>query len=296
MKKFFIVLLVITSFVIEASENFTDNYFGKVKESAAWLQEKVQSSPELLIVVTAGVQGPENLLTDKKEISSSEIPFFPTAQAEGHAGTLLFGRLDGKDIVIMKGRYHYYEGISSQEVVFPYFVLHELGVKSVITTNAVGGIREDFVPGDIMMITDQINFLFDSPLRGLTVQTENHFFPMTEVYCKEFQDLARHEAEKLCVPLKEGIYTATIGPNYETKSEITMLRRFGADAVGMSTIFEVQACSYLKIPVLSFSCIANAAADKHDGIITHAEVLEIMNASGKKISSLVNACAKQILH
>jgi purine-nucleoside phosphorylase len=296
MKKFLIILATFVSLVSFATEDFSENYFDKIKESASWLETHVQMSPELLVVVTAGVEGPEALLTDTIEISSSDIPHFPIARAEGHKGTLLFGRLDGKDVVIMKGRYHYYEGLSAQEVVFPYFVLHALGVKSVITTNAVGGVHGDFIPGDIMLITDQINSIYDSPLRGITVQTENHFFGMADAYTLAYQQIAQHEAEKLNIPIKQGVYSATIGPNYETKSEVKMLRSFGVDAVGMSTIFEVQACSYLDMKVLAFSCVANAAADLHEGEISHEEVLKVMNASGKKISDLVNACAKQILH
>ena len=298
MKKVIALLSFVIAFCCfaEATEQFTEHYFDKVRESASWLQEHVQSSPELLIVVTAGVKGPEDLLTDKKEISSSDIPYFPIARVQGHAGKILFGRLDGKDVVIMKGRYHYYEGLSPQEVVFPYFVLHELGVKSVITTNAVGGIRHDLDPGDIMLVTDQINGLCENPLRGISVQRPtNQFTGMTQAYWPEYQELAKHEADKLEIPLKEGVYTATMGPSYETKSEIKMLRNWGADAVGMSTIFEIIACNYLDMKVLTFCCISNPAADRHTGVMTHEEVLETMQASGEKISTLVNACARQII-
>ncbi len=273
-----------------------ETYFDKVESSAKWLYEKTNASPKLMVVLTAGVDGPIDLITDRQEISSSEIPYFPIARTQGHEGKIIFGKLNGKEIVILKGRYHYYEGLSAQDVVFPYFVLNKMGVESVITMNAVGGIRHDLDVGDIMMVTDHINYLGDNSLRGVAIlHPEHQFTDMTEAYSPILQDIARINAREFNIDLKEGVYLATSGPNYETKSEIKMFRRFGADAVGMSTVFEVIACNFLRMKVLAFSCIANPAADRHEGNMNHEEVLEAMNALGPKLSKLVNRCAEKIL-
>ena len=273
-----------------------DGSFQKVKTAEKYLKKKIHSSPKLLIVLTAGIEGPVDEMEDVVVINSKDIPYFPIAKAKGHEGKLIFGTLDGHDIVLMKGRYHFYEGIAAQEVVFPYFVLNALGVENVITMNAVGGIRYDLNAGDIMLVTDHINYLFDNALRGLAVQfPEKQFTDMTEAYCIDFQDIAENIANKQKLDLKKGIYIATMGPNYETKAEIKMFRKFGADAVGMSTIFESLACNFLNMRVLAFCCIANPAADRHAGNMNHEEVLAALKATGPKLSKLTTACAKKIL-
>lgn len=278
------------------AENAFSTYFEKVDEASQYLKEKTNANPKLLIVLTAGIQGPIDKMQDIKEIDSRDIPYFPKAQAKGHAGKLIFGKLDDKDIVLMKGRYHYYEGNSAQDVVFPYFVLNALGVDSVITLNAVGGISQEFNPGDIMLITDHINHLSDNCLKGLAIQfPEKQFTDMRDAYAKEYQTIAKKVAFENDIELKEGVYLATSGPNYETKSEIKMFRSFGADAVGMSTVFEVLACNFLNMKVLAFSCITNKAADLHVGNMCHAEVLEALNQMNPKLSKLTTLLAKEIL-
>ena len=276
--------------------NYFEDYFMKVKQAASWFKSKVKINPKLMIVLTGGIDGPEDEIEDKVVVRAFDVPNFPTARAEGHEGKLIFGMLDDEPVVLLKGRYHSYEGHLPQEVVFPYFVMCELGVKSLITTNAVGGIRDDLNAGDIMLITDHINAMGDNPLKGVAIQrSENQFTDMTSAYCPESFEIVRCEASRLGIHLKEGVYLATSGPNYETKTEIKMFRSWGADAVGMSTVFEVIACNFLKIDVLAFSCIANPAADRHEGEMGHAEVLAAMKAAGPKLSSLVSACARKIL-
>ena len=292
----FIIFMTCCSFIANAA--YQSDYFQKVEDSAAWLKEKTGASPELIIVLTAGVQGPEDILTDKQEVSSADIPYFPTARVKGHEGKLIFGNLDGHEVVLLKGRYHYYEGLAAHDVVLPYFVLNKMGAKSVITVNAVGGIRYDLEAGDIMMITDHINGMYHNSLRGIAIQQPDHqFTDMTDAYYREYREIAKEEAEKLQTPLKEGIYLSTPGPNYETKAEIKMFRNWGVDAIGMSTVLEVIACNFLEMKVLSFSCITNPAADRvAEGTMSHEEVLESLEAAGPKISSLVTACAKQIIN
>lgn len=292
MKRFLIALICLSSFSLFANEN----YFQKVEEAATFLRDTVGTNPKLLIVLTAGIQGPIDLLEEKVEVSSADIIHFPIARAAGHEGKLIFGKLDGVDIVLMKGRYHFYEGITPQEVVFPYFVLRELGVESVITMNAVGGIREDLNPGDIVLVQDHVNLLGDNALKGIAIQVpERQFTDMTQAYDLEYQSIAESQALLRGLELKHGVYGAVSGPNYETKAEIRMLRTMGIDCVGMSTIFEVIACRFLQMRVLAFSCITNPAADRHVGEMSHEDVLAALNEMGPRLSDLVNGCASEVL-
>jgi purine-nucleoside phosphorylase len=292
MKKCLIMFL----FLIELFVFAEDDYFKKVDESATYLSEKLNRDPKLLIVLTAGITGPSDQLEDKIELSSSEIPHFPIARVPGHDGKLIFGKLDGIEIVLMKGRYHFYEGLTAQEVVFPYFVLNKLGVTSVITINAVGGIRKDLDVGDIMLVKDHINLLGDNPLKGIAIcRSYGQFTDMTDAYDKEYQDIARDVIREHQTDLKEGVYLAVSGPNYETKAEIGMMRTMGADFVGMSTVFEVIASKFLGMRVLSFSLITNPAADRHQGGMSHEEVIEALDRMGPKVSEFVTGCAKKII-
>lgn len=270
-------------------------FLSNVDEAAAWLQDNVPIKPKMLVVLTAGIEGLEDSLQDKVVISSQDIPHFPQAHAQGHAGKLIFGTFEGKPVVLMKGRYHYYEGIEPQDVVFPYFVLAKLGIQTMITTNAVGGIRHDLNPGDIVLVKDHINYMSENPLRGIAIQfPENQFTDMTAPYDRQMAQIAFDVAGSMNFPLKEGVYVATMGPNYETKAEIRMFRNFGADVVGMSTVFEVIACNFLKIRTLAFSCVCNPAADRHSGNMNHEEVLAAMKQMGPNLKMLIEGCLKQI--
>lgn len=271
-----------------------DDFISKVEASANWLREKTRASPELLIVLTGGLNGPEDSLTDKQVINSSEIPNFPVAKAKGHSGQLIFGRLDGKVVVLLKGRFHYYEGFEATDILFPYFVLQNLGVHSVITVNAVGGIRNDLEAGDILLVTDHINLMGSNPLRGLSIHSENQFPDMSSPYDLEYQDIARHESQSTGIEIKEGVLLANPGPSYETKAEIRMFRHFGADVVGMSTVFEVMGCNYLNMRVLTFSLVSNLATDRLDGQHDHEEVLKAVQSSSPRLGELVVRCARKI--
>lgn len=243
-----------------------------------------------------GIEDVESVVTDIQVISSEDISNFPTTRIQGHAGKLIFGKIDGIDVVLLKGRYHFYEGHTARDVVFPYFVLNAMGVKSVITTNAVGGIRHDLDPGDIMLVTDHINYMGTNPLIDIAMERKtNQFTNMTMPYDLTLQNIAKEEAQQLEIELKDGVYISTTGPSYETKSEIKMFRSFGADTVGMSSVFEVIACNFLNMRVLTFSCIANPAADRHKGNMTHDEVIEAMGKMGPKLSELIIKCSSRIL-
>ncbi|MBI4126476.1 MAG: purine-nucleoside phosphorylase, partial [Deltaproteobacteria bacterium] len=228
-------------------------------------------------------------------LSTADIPHFPKSRAEGHAGKLVFGAWKGTPVVAMQGRQHYYEGHAPQDVVFPYFVLGQLGVRTLITTNAVGGIRHDLNPGDILVVTDHINMMGTNPLIGLAIQrTTDQFTSMTDAYSRELRALAINVAKEQKIELKEGVYIANPGPSYETPAEIKAYRTMGADTVGMSTVFEVIAANFLKMRVLTINIITNPAADRHGGVMNHAEVLEAMKGAADNVVRLVRGIVEEL--
>lgn len=266
----------------------TSNYFLKVDDAAAFLEGKIKSRPKIALVLSGGLSSFIDRTKVETTISSKDIPNFPVAKTEGHSGSLVFAKFGDTPIVAMIGRFHYYEGHSPASIVFPHFVLNKLGVNTLITTNAVGGINKTFKPGDIMMVTDHINMMGFNPLIGIATQRKtDQFTSLVEAYDKGLMAVARKAAKAIKLDLKEGIYVATSGPSYETKAEISAFRNMAADAVGMSTVPEVIAANFLKMRVLSFSCIANAATDLHEGEMRHSEVLEAMNALAPKAVNLL---------
>ncbi|MFH1654595.1 MAG: purine-nucleoside phosphorylase [Pseudomonadota bacterium] len=264
------------------------SYFQEVEKSVKWFEKRIFSNPEVLLVLSGGLDEFLNLLEDRITIQSEDIPNFPKSCAEGHKGSIHFGKYKGVNLALMQGRYHYYEGHSPQAVVFPYFVFHGLGIKTLISTNAVGGIRKDLAPGDIMMITDHINMMGINPLIGIAVKRdENQFTSMIDAYDPLLRKLALSAAKKEGIDLKEGVYLATSGPSYETPSEIKVFRMMGADTVGMSTVPSVIACRFLGVRVLSFCCIANKSADLHEGQMQHSKVLQAVNQMSPKVVKLL---------
>lgn len=270
-------------------------YFELVQETAAWLRGRVGVEPAVAVVLSAGLSGFADAIESPVVIQSAEVPHFPRAAAEGHKGTLIFGRMHGAPVVALSGRFHYYEGHAPHEVVFPYFVLHALGVQTLITTNAVGGVRRSFRPGDVMLVRDHINLMGINPLIGIAVQRPaDQFTSLTNAYDAGLRRMAKAVARKQKLTLKEGVFLATSGPSYETKAEIAAFRKWGADAVGMSTVPEVIAANFLGMKVLTLSCIANPAADLHTGKMTHAEVLAAMDALAPKVVRLLEGCVEQL--
>ena len=272
------------------------SYFKHVDEAVAWLKKHTKKhTPQVITVLSGGLDSFADGLEDACIVSSADIPHFPRAKAEGHSGKLVFGRHGGVEVVALVGRYHYYEGHSPQAVVFPYFVLAGMGAGVLITTNAVGGVNPSLKPGDVMMVTDHINMMGINPLVGLAVQRgTDQFTSMTGAYDSGLRDLALRVAGRLGIELKQGVYLATSGPSYETKAEIGAFRKMGADAVGMSTIPEVIAANFLGLRVLTFSCIANPAADLHEGKMTHDEVLAAMNALAPKVVGLLQGIVEEL--
>jgi purine-nucleoside phosphorylase len=270
-------------------------YFNRVEEATSWLKSKVSIRPLAIVVLSAGLEGFAHDMQDPLAIVSHEIPHFPRARAEGHAGRLIFGYMKDVPIVALSGRVHYYEGHHPSDVVFPYFALERMGAEHLITTNAVGGVKKTFKPGDIMLVTDHINMMGINPLIGISVQRDkDQFTSLVDAYDENLKEIARRVARRIGLNLREGIFLATSGPSYETKAEVTAFRKLGADAVGMSTVPEVIAANFLGLRVLSLSCIANPAADLHEGRMTHEEILRAMKALAPKAVDLLEGIVGEL--
>lgn len=259
-----------------------------LNEITAFLESKLETKPETGLILGSGL----GILADEIEnpviIPYSDIPHFPVSTVPGHQGQFVFGRLGGKNVVCMQGRFHYYEGYELQEVTLPVRVMKRLGIDSLIVTNAAGGINESFKPGDLMLIEDHINMLGDNPLRGKNDDSFGPRFPdMTQAYDPGLREVAAAAAAELGVDLKKGVYAAYCGPSFETPAEIKFLRIAGADAVGMSTVPEVIIANHCGIKSLGISCITNMAAGITKNKLDHKEVMEIANIVRERFAGLI---------
>jgi purine-nucleoside phosphorylase len=231
--------------------------------------------PRLSIVLGSGLGAFADELTDRLEVPYADIPHWPASTAVGHAGRLVFGKLDQLDMVAMAGRVHLYEGYSPQQVTFGVRVLAQLGVRSMVFTNAAGGINLKLGRGGLVLISDHINLQGSNPLAGPNNDLLGPRFPdMSEAYSARYREIARTAAQELDIPLSEGVYAAMLGPSYETPAEIRYLRTIGADVVGMSTVPEVIVANHMGVHVLGISCVTNMAAGILPQRIHHEEVLE----------------------
>ncbi len=257
----------------------------KIEAAASYL-EPFWNSSEIGVVLGSGLSSFTKEISSAKSIPYSVIPHFPRSTVEGHAGSLLLGEIGKFKIAVLSGRFHYYEGYSLQEVVFPVRTLIKLGIKTLILTNAAGGLNLKFKPGDIMLIRDHINFIPDNPLRGdYDSRFGKRFVSLVEAYPKRLRDLAKKHSRKLKNPIHEGVYLALPGPSYETPAEVKMFRLFGADAAGMSTVPEVTAAVQLGVSVLAISLITNVHT--RGSSPDHSEVLETAKKSEKKFCKLL---------
>jgi len=224
-----------------------------------------------------------------------EIPGFANSTVQGHKGSLVFAEVNGKKCVFMQGRYHFYEGHTLQKIIYPVRVMKQLGVKTLILTNAAGGINPDFKGGDLMIITDHINLMGSNPLIGMNDDSVGVRFPdMSEVYKKHLREIALNEAKKLNINIKQGVYAASTGPSYETPAEVRMLKVIGADACGMSTVPEAIAANHAGMDVLGISCITNMAAGIQNKALSHEEVVEQADVIKGSFKSLILNVIKNI--
>ncbi len=269
----------------------------KVKQAADFVRDKIDSTPLIGIILGSGLGGLAENICNKTEIPYSDIPNFGKATAPGHKGQLVYGSLNNVPVLCMQGRLHYYEGHDMSDIALPIRVMQLLGIKSLIITNAAGGINLSFKVGDIMLIEDHINFTGYNPLIG---KNSDEFGPrfcdMTYAYTPELRRIAKETANELSTQLQSGIYLGCTGPSFETPAEIRAFRILGADAVGMSTVPEVIAASHCGLQVLAFSLITNMASGVSGQQLSQQEVIDIGTRKGHTMQQLVFEIVRKIAH
>ncbi|MDR0669651.1 MAG: purine-nucleoside phosphorylase [Treponema sp.] len=282
----------------------------KTAETIAAIRGRTALEPEIGLILGSGLGalgdqiGKTDGSADPRDsagpcvIPYGELPHFPKSTAPGHRGNLVIGRVPragGKVVFCMQGRFHYYEGYSMGEIVYPVRVMAALGIKTLILTNAAGGLDPSFTPGDLMLITDHINFTGNNPLIGPNAEDFGPRFPdMSKVYTPDLAETARRTAAALAIPLREGVYVGYSGPSFETPAEIRVFQLFGASAVGMSTVAEAIAARHCGMKILALSCITNLAAGLLDKPITAEEVTETAGRAGERFTRLMTEILKNI--
>jgi len=265
-----------------------EEYVSKVKEAAKYIQEKTMKKPKIAIILGSGLGKISQNLDDVLTIPYSDIPHFPSSTAPGHKGELMIGSLKGKDTLLMNGRFHYYEGYTMKEVTFPIRVMQELGIETLILTNAAGTLNPDFEVGVPCIITDHINFFGDNPLIGPNFEAWGPRFPdMTEVYSKSLVQEAFKSAKKLNIKVYSGVYLGLSGPTFETPAEMAMMRNFGADLVGMSTVPEAIVARHAGMEILGITAITDKAVPEQLKEVSAEEVLEIAEKTGERIADII---------
>jgi purine-nucleoside phosphorylase len=263
----------------------------QIDEAAQAVRARTLHQPHVGIILGSGLNALADSVLDAVRIPFGELPHFPVSTVQGHAGTLVIGKLEGQAVFVMQGRIHYYEGYSLSQVTLPVRVMQRLGIGTMIVTNAAGGVHPDFQPGDVMLITDHLNLLGMSganPLMGPNIDEIGPRFPdMSQPYDRELGDAARRVAAENHISLREGVYAGLSGPSFESPADLRFLRTAGADAVGMSTVPEVIVARHGSMRVLGFSGISNKANLDGSSITTHDEVIEAGKAITPKIEKIV---------
>lgn len=250
----------------------------KIQQTAEWIKQHTSSRPQTAIILGTGLGRLAAEIEVVDAFPYSEIPNFPVSTVEGHSGRLVFGRLGGKEVMALEGRFHYYEGYNMKEVTFPVRVMYELGIKQLFVSNAAGGMNPDFEIGDLMLITDHINFMPEHPLHGPNFPTGPRFPDMSEAYDKQFLQMAREIAKEKGIKVQEGVYLATQGPTFETPAEYKMYHILGGDAVGMSTVPEVIVAHHCGIRTFGISIITDLGVEGKIVEVSHEEVQKAANA------------------
>ena len=267
----------------------------KIKKATDFIKEKSKYKPEIGLILGSGLGSLADSIENPEFYPYEELPYFPVSTVEGHAGRLVIGMLNGKCVVAMQGRFHYYEGYTLSEVTFPVRVMKLLGVDKLIVTNAAGSVNINYKPGDLMIITDQINFSGANPLIGANLKEFGPRFPdMSSAYTPELIKKAEEIANGLNIDTKKGVYMMFSGPTYETPAEIRMARVIGADAVGMSTVPEVIVAAHSGMKVLGISCLTNMAAGILDQPLNHEEVMETSAKVKETFTKLMNKIIEEI--
>lgn len=253
--------------------------YTKIQETASWLKARMTTSPKTAIILGTGLGQLASEITDTYSFNYADIPNFPISTVEGHSGKLIFGKLGGKDILAMQGRFHYYEGYNMKEVTFPIRVMYELGIETLFVSNAAGGMNPEFKIGDLMIIRDHINFFPEHPLRGKNFPTGPRFPDMHEAYDHSLIELADKIAEEKGIKVQHGVYLGVSGPTFETPAEYRMYHILGGDSVGMSTVPEVIVARHCGIKVFGISIITDMWEEANPVEVSHEEVQIAANAA-----------------
>ena len=269
--------------------------YDRIQATASFIQQKTATNPTVGIILGSGLGGLVDMIERETSIPYSDIPNFPVSTVEGHSGQLIFGKIGNCPVMLMAGRFHYYEGYSMEEVTFPVRVMKALGVETVIISNAAGGTNPGFTIGDLMIIKDHINICPEHPLRGPNDERLGTRFPdMSKAYDHELIALAKDIAGEQGISVRTGVYIGLQGPTFETPAEYRMLHIMGGDAVGMSTVAEVIVARHAGMRVFALSVITDLGVTDVPVIITHEEVLEAANAAAPKMAGLVAALVKRL--
>lgn len=267
---------------------------GKILEACQFIRKRFDRTPTFGLILGSGLGDFADQIEEKTALSFEDIPHFSESTVIGHHGELVLGNHNGKVVAAMRGRFHYYEGYTMQEVTFPVRVMNRLGVTSIIITNACGGLNPGFYPGLLMMIEDHINLMGDNPLIGPNLDSFGVRFPdMTEAYDRNFRELAVKTASELSIDVKTGVHSVISGPYYLSAAELTMVRRMGADTIGMSTIPETIVARHCGMKVLGISCITDMALPEQLEPLTHEQVMEVANRTKPKFIQLVSAIVEK---
>lgn len=259
----------------------------QLKEAADYIKSQYSEQPKVGIVLGSGLGNLVNVIQVEKEIHYSDIPHFPVSTVVGHSGKLLLGELGGKKVLVMAGRFHFYEGYSSLQTTFPIRVMKTLGINTVLLSNAAGGVRADFKVGDLMLINDHISFFTPNPLIGKNIDELGTRFPdMSEPYSKELLEKAKAIGKENGYDLKEGVYVAVTGPTFETHAEYRFIKAIGADAVGMSTVQETITAVHAGMKVFAVSVITDLGIREDNSVITHEEVLMAAKEAEPKLTKI----------
>jgi purine-nucleoside phosphorylase len=259
----------------------------QLNETVAFIQTRYSFTPETGIVLGSGLGNFLKEIRVEASISYTEIPHFPVSTVEGHAGKLVFGELAGKKIVAMAGRFHFYEGYSASDVVYPIRVMKKLGIGKLLLSNAAGAVNTNYKVGDLMIINDHISLSIINPLIGKNEDELGPRFPdMSEPYNKKLIALAKEIGKSKNIPLHEGVYYGVTGPTFETKAEYKMIKLMGADVVGMSTVQEAIVAGHMGLPVFAISVVTDLGIREEDTVITHEEVLEAANEAEPKLTAI----------
>ncbi len=265
-----------------------------IKDTVNYIKTHIQVEPEIGIILGTGLGGLVNEIQIEHSLPYNTIPNFPVSTVEGHSGKMIFGKLGGKNVIAMQGRFHYYEGYGMEQVVFPVRIMKYLGIKNLFVSNASGGVNPDFEIGDLMIITDHI-CLVPNPLIGKNQPEFGPRFPdMSDAYDKNLIRKAKELAKEMEISVQEGIYTATTGPTFETPAEYNYFRVIGSDTVGMSTVPEVIAARQMEIPVFAMSIITDLGVPGKIVEVTHEEVQKVASKAEAKMTKIFKGMIEKL--